>query len=156
ADVYGPQRLIREGVLPPEIVFENPGYLLPCHSITPPGHPLLCLYAAHLARQPHGRWLVITDRTRGPSATGCSLDNRIAGSRALRRGFESLHIERLAPCFLAMRDRLNSLAPVEHENPRIVLLSAGVTSPTFFEDGYMARYLGYTLVEGADLTVRGG
>jgi uncharacterized circularly permuted ATP-grasp superfamily protein/uncharacterized alpha-E superfamily protein len=156
ADVYGPQRLIREGVLPPEIVFENPAYLVPCHSITPPGNPLLCLYAAHLARQPDGRWLVVADRTRGPSGTGYSLENRIAVSRALRGDFESLHIERLAPFFLAMRDRLNALAPAEHENPRIVLLSPGVTSPTFFEDGYMARYLGYTLVEGADLTVRGG
>ncbi len=155
ADVYGPQRLVREGVLPPAIVFEHPGYLLPCHGITPPDGAFLCLYAAHLARQPDGQWLVITDRTQGPSGTGYTLENRIAVSRALRNDFEMLHIERLAPFFIALRERLVLLAPGQRENPRVVLLSPGVRSPTSFEDGYMARYLGYTLVEGADLTVRG-
>jgi uncharacterized circularly permuted ATP-grasp superfamily protein/uncharacterized alpha-E superfamily protein len=155
ADVYGPQRLVREGVLPPEILFNHPGYLLPCHGIRQPDETFLCLYAAHLARQPDGQWLVLTDRTQGPSGTGYTLENRIAVSRTLRHDFETLHIERLAPFFIALRERLLSLASPAVENPRVVLLSPGVRSPTFFEDGYMARYLGYTLVEGADLTVRG-
>jgi uncharacterized circularly permuted ATP-grasp superfamily protein/uncharacterized alpha-E superfamily protein len=155
ADVYGPQRLIREGVLPPAVVFNHPGYLLPCHGIRQPENSFLCLYAAHLARQPDGQWLVLTDRTQGPSGTGYTLENRIAISRTLRHDFETLHIERLAPFFINLRERLLSLARNNPENPRVVLLSPGVRSPTFFEDGYMARYLGYTLVEGADLTVRG-
>ncbi len=155
ADVYGPQRLLREGVLPPAIVFNHPGYLLPCHGIRPSDQAYLSLYAAHLARQPNGEWLVMTDRTQGPSGTGYTLENRLAVSRTLRHDFETLHIERLAPFFLALRERLVSLAPEQRENPRVVLLSPGVHSPTFFEDGYMARYLGYSLVEGGDLTVRG-
>ncbi|MCE9555873.1 MAG: circularly permuted type 2 ATP-grasp protein [Planctomycetes bacterium] len=155
ADIYGPQRLIREGVLPPAVVFNHPGYLLPCHGIRPPNDAFMSLYAAHLARQPNGEWLVLTDRTQGPSGTGYTLENRLAVSRTLRSDFESLHIQRLAPFFLALQERLLSLAPPQRENPRVVLLSPGVRSPTFFEDGYMARYLGYTLVEGGDLTVRG-
>ena len=155
ADVYGPQRLVREGVLPPAMVFDSPGYLLPCHGIRTPDEAYLCLYAAHLARQPDGNWMVINDRTQGPSGTGYTLENRIAVSRALRHDFESLHIERLAPFFISLQERLASMAPGKPENPRVVLLSPGVRSPTFFEDGYMARYLGYALVEGGDLTVRG-
>jgi uncharacterized circularly permuted ATP-grasp superfamily protein/uncharacterized alpha-E superfamily protein len=155
ADVYGPQRLIREGVLPPAVLYHHPGYLLPCHALRQPEGTFLSLYAAHLARQPDGQWLVLTDRTRGPSGTGYTLENRLAVSRTLRHDFETLHIERLAPFFIALRERLHAIAPAHRDNPRIVLLSPGVSSPTFFEDGYMARYLGYTLVEGGDLTVRG-
>ncbi len=156
ADVYGPQRLVREGVLPPPIVFDQPGYLLPCRGIPAPKDVFLCLYAAHLARQPDGQWLVLTDRTRGPSGIGYTLENRLAVSRTLPGDFESLHIERLASFFIALRDRLISFAPTEQENPRVVLLSPGVSSATSFEDGYLSRYLGYTLVEGGDLTVRRG
>jgi len=155
ADIYGPQRLIRAGVLPPAILYQHPGYLLPCQGLRQPDDTFLSLYAAHLARQPDGQWLVLTDRTRGPSGTGYTLENRLAVSRTLRHDFETLHIERLAPFFIALRERLQAIAPSHRENPRIVLLSPGVSSPTFFEDGYMARYLGYTLVEGGDLTVRG-
>ena len=155
ADVYGPQRLIQEGVLPPAVVFEHPAYLLPCHGIQPPDQTYLFLYAAHLARQPDGQWMVLNDRTQGPSGMGYTLENRISISRTLRQDFETLHIQRLAPFFKAIQERLLSLAPRHRENPRIVLLSPGNSSPTFFEDGYMARYLGYTLVQGADLTVRG-
>src|SRR5262249_17936109 len=72
-----------------------------------------------------------------------------------RQDFETLHIHRLAPFFRTLQERLASFAPQPRENPRVVLLSPGNSSPTFFEDGYMARYLGYTLVQGADLTVRG-
>jgi len=154
-DVYGPQRLVREGVLPPEAIFEHPGYLLPCQSIRLPEEAYLCLYAAHLARQPDGQWMVLNDRTQGPSGTGYTLENRIAISRTLRQDFETLHIQRLAPFFIAMQECLVSLSCRHPDNPRVVLLSPGNSSPTFFEDGYMARYLGYTLVQGGDLTVRG-
>jgi len=155
ADVYGPQRLVSEGVLPPEVIFEHPGYLLPCQGIRLPDEAYLCLYAAHLARQPDGQWMVLNDRTQGPSGTGYTLENRIAISRTLRQDFETLHIQRLAPFFIAMQERLAGLSSRHPDNPRVVLLSPGNSSPTFFEDGYMARYLGYTLVQGGDLTIRG-
>ena len=77
----------------------SPGYLLPCHGIRTPDEAYLCLYAAHLARQPDGHWMVINDRTQGPSGTGYTLENRIAVSRTLRHDFESLHIERLGAVF---------------------------------------------------------
>jgi uncharacterized circularly permuted ATP-grasp superfamily protein/uncharacterized alpha-E superfamily protein len=155
ADVYGPMRLVREGVLPLSLVFDSPGYLLPCHGIGQPDQVYLSLYAAHLARQRNGQWLVLADRTRGPSGTGYTLENRIAVSRALRQDFETLHIERLASFYIALQERLVALAPGKRDNPRVVLLTPGARSPTFFEDGYLARYLGYMLVEGGDLTVRG-
>jgi uncharacterized circularly permuted ATP-grasp superfamily protein/uncharacterized alpha-E superfamily protein len=154
-DLYGPQDLLRQGVLPPKLVYGHPGFLLPCHGILPPQKMFLHLYAGHLARQPDGRWIVLADRTQGPSGAGYALENRLVVSRVLPSDFESLHVERLAGFFIALRETLFSLAPHDRDNPRVVLLSPGPRSGNYFEDVYLARYLGFTLVEGGDLTVRG-
>src|SRR5208337_1609006 len=90
-----------------------------------------------------------------PAGAGLALENRIVASRILPTDFHSLHVERLAGFFITLRDTLQSLSPQRLDNPRVVLLSPGPRSPNYFEDAYLARYLGYTLVEGGDLTVRG-
>ncbi len=155
ADIYGPQRLLREKILPPAVVYEHPGFLHPCRGLTPLGGRHLTLYAANLIRGADGAWCVLADRTQGPSGVGYALENRIVISRTLPRDYESLYIERLAPFFITVRETLRGLAPRHRDNPRVVLLSPGPRSTRYFEDGYLARYLGYALVEGGDLTVRG-
>jgi uncharacterized circularly permuted ATP-grasp superfamily protein/uncharacterized alpha-E superfamily protein len=155
ADVYGPQQLVRQGLLPAALIFGNAGFLLPCQGIAPPRSIHLHLYAGELVRGPDGSWLVLADRTQGPSGAGFVVENRVVLSRALPDHFHNLHVERLAPFFLALRETLQSLAPRDCDNPRVVLLSPGPLSPAYFEDAYLARYLGYTLAEGGDLTVRG-
>ncbi len=156
ADLYGPRELLKQGTLPPELLFNHPGYLLPCHGIRPPGDVYLHLYAAHLARKPDGSVVVMADRTQGPSGAGYAVENRLVISRTLPSDFHRLHVERLASFFITLRDSLAVLAPSGRANPRVVLLSPGPKSTAYFEDAYLARYLGYTLVEGGDLTVRGG
>ena len=155
ADVYGPQRALRAGVLPATVVFANPLYWLACHQIGSQASGHLILHACNLARQADGRWSVLSDRTQGPSGAGYALENRIIISRTLLRDLESLHTERLASFFAALRETLQGMATDNHDNPRVVLLSPGPRSSRYFEDGYLARYLGYSLVEGSDLTVRG-
>jgi uncharacterized alpha-E superfamily protein len=113
------------------------------------------LYAAHLVRGGDGRWSVYADYTQGPPGAGLALENRIVTSRILPADFHSLHVQRLAGFFITLRDTLQSLCAERSDNPRVVLLSPGPRSPSYFEDAYLARYLGYTLVEGGDLTVRG-
>ena len=76
-------------------------------------------------------------------------------SRILPQDFHALYVERLASFFIALRETLVSIAPRNRDNPRVVLLSPGTRSATYFEDGYLSRYLGYSLAEGGDLTVRG-
>ena len=156
ADLYGPRELLKQVTIPPELLYNHPGYLLPCHGIRPPGDVYLHLYAAHLARQPDGSVVVMADRTQGPSGAGYAIENRLVISRILPSDFHRLHVERLASFFITLRDTLTALAPSGRDNPRVVLLSPGPKSTAYFEDAYLARYLGYTLVEGGDLTVRGG
>ena len=155
ADLYGPQSLIREGLLPPQVVFGQRSFLLPCHGVPTPRNIFLHMYAGHLVRCGDGQWSVFADYTQGLAGAGLALENRIVTSRILPADFHSLHVQRLAGFFITLRDTLQSLSPAQSDNPRVVLLSSGPRGPGYFEDSYLARYLGYTLVEGGDLTVRG-
>jgi len=154
ADLYGPQTLLRDGLLPPAIVFPNPGFLRPCHGIALPGRRYLHLYAANLGRGSDGRWRVLGDRTQAPSGAGYALENRIVMTRTLPEAFRDCRVNRLALFFQTFRDSLRAIAPRNKDNPRVVLLTPGPYNETYFEHAYLARYLGFTLVEGGDITVR--
>ena len=103
-----------------------------------------------------GRFRVLCDRTQSPSGAGYTLENRIVLTSVLPGVFRQCNVHRLAPYFIALRQTLRSLAPANRENPRVVLLTPGPYNETYFEHAYLARYLGYTLVQGNDLTVRDG
>jgi uncharacterized circularly permuted ATP-grasp superfamily protein/uncharacterized alpha-E superfamily protein len=155
AEVYGSRgRLLEQRLLPPELVFANPGYLRPCRGLPVPGDVHLHVYAADLARSPDGQWWVLADRTQAPSGAGYALENRIVLSRTLPEAFRTFHVRRLASYFRIYRDAMRRLAPSSSSSPRIVLLTPGPYNETYFEHAYLARYLGFTLAEGADLTVR--
>jgi uncharacterized circularly permuted ATP-grasp superfamily protein/uncharacterized alpha-E superfamily protein len=154
ADIYGSQNLLRGGILPPDLIFPNPAFLRPCCQAPAPGGVYLHLYAADLARSADGQWWVIADRTQAPSGAGYALENRLVSARVMPDVFRAAHIQRLAMFFQKYRESLRAVAPGRKENPRIVLLTPGPYNETYFEHALLARYLGYTLVEGADLTVR--
>ncbi|MEZ6138646.1 MAG: circularly permuted type 2 ATP-grasp protein [Pirellulaceae bacterium] len=153
-DLLGPQTLLHERVLPPEVLFSHPRYFPAFHSLVPRPRRHLQLYAADLARSPDGSWWVTGDRTRSPFGLGYVLENRIITSRMLPAAFEHCNVERLAPFFITMQNTLRELAHRFRENPRIAIWSKGPKSRAYFEDAFLARYLGYTLVEGGDLAVR--
>jgi len=154
ADCYGPQELIRSRRLPPALVFAQPDFLRPCHGIQPPHNTYLHFYAADLVRSPDGQWWVISDRTQVPTGAGYALANRLVTSRALPEPFLACNVHRLAGFFRDMQVSLARLAPRQADNPRVVFLTPGPYSETYCEQSYLARYLGYMLVEGQDLTVR--
>jgi uncharacterized circularly permuted ATP-grasp superfamily protein/uncharacterized alpha-E superfamily protein len=155
-DLYGEQRLLRDGNIPPALVYGHSGFLWPCQGIRPPDDIWLHLYAADLARSPDGRWWVIADRTQAPSGAGYALENRGIVSRLFPEKFRELGVLRMAPFFAALQESLTHWAPRDDDaaNPQVVLLTPGPYNETYFEHAYLARYLGYPLVEGQDLTVR--
>lgn len=154
ADLYGPQQLLREGYLPPALVYGQKGFQWPCKGVVPPGGRHLHLYAVDLARSPDGNWWVIADRTQGPSGAGYALQNRIVVSQTFPQAFQSLPTQRLADFFRTLQDSLSRMAPSGAESPLCVLLTPGRYNETYFEHVFLARYLGFPLVEGQDLTVR--
>jgi uncharacterized circularly permuted ATP-grasp superfamily protein/uncharacterized alpha-E superfamily protein len=154
ADCYGAQELIRSRWLSPALVFGQPDFLRPCHGIRLPGDTFLHFYAADLSRSPDGRWWVVSDRTQIPTGAGYALANRLVTSRILPEPFRDNHVHRLAGFFLAAQNALAQLAPRQADKARVVMLTPGPHNETYFEQAYLARYLGYMLVEGQDLTVR--
>jgi uncharacterized circularly permuted ATP-grasp superfamily protein/uncharacterized alpha-E superfamily protein len=153
-DLYGAQDLLRSGAIAPSVVFGHSGFLHQAQGIRPPGGVHLFQYAADLARSPDGRWWVVNDRTQAPSGAGYALENRLVVSRVFPDLFRDLHVQHLASFFAALRDSLLRWAPRGHGSPLLVLLTPGPYNETYFEHALLARYLGFTLVEGNDLTVR--
>jgi uncharacterized circularly permuted ATP-grasp superfamily protein/uncharacterized alpha-E superfamily protein len=156
ADLYGPQKFLRNGILPARLAMANPQFLRPCSGLgTQPG-VFLHHYAVDIARSPDGRWWVLQDRMDAPSGLGYSLQNRFLVRTALPQEFHGMQVERISPFFRDFGASVAQLAPFSGrgEDPRIVFLTPGPANETYFEHAYLARHLGYPLVEGADLTTR--
>jgi len=153
-DLHGPRRLLRPDLLPPSLALANPSFLRPCHGIRVPRDIYLHMHGVDLARSPDGRWAVLADRTQAPSGAGYALENRLVLLHSLPEAFRGCHIHRLASFFRAQRETLSGLMPNLEQPAKIVLLTPGPYNETYFEHAYLARYLGFTLVEGGDLTVR--
>ncbi|MBV9407027.1 MAG: circularly permuted type 2 ATP-grasp protein, partial [Acidobacteriaceae bacterium] len=151
-DLYGPQKLVADGRLPAELLFANPAFLRPLVGLRTPNESYLQLLAVDLARSPDGHLWVLSDRTQAPSGAGYALENRTIVADVLPDLFRHSNVQRLAPFFRTLRESLISLGNAD--DPRIVLLTPGPFNETYFEHSYLARYLGFPLVEGADLTVR--
>ena len=154
ADLYGTHRLIRDGLIPAELLFANPNFLRPCHDIKPPGGVYLHNYAVDIARAPNGRWWVISDRTQSPSGAGYALENRLVSARTLPTVLNRCRVQSIDRFFEVMIQALLALAPRRSDNPRVVVLSSGPNSETYFEHSFFARQWDFPLVGGADLTVR--
>jgi len=151
-DLYGAQNLVAHGNFPAALLYANPAFLRPLVGVPVAAHSYLHMLAVDLARSPDGQWWVLADRTQAPSGSGYALENRTIVSDVLPDLFRTSNVLRLAPFFRAQREALTNLA--QRDNPRIVLLTPGPLNETYFEHSYIARYLGFTLVQGADLTVR--
>lgn len=153
-DIYGPQTLIKEGIIPQELIYMHPGFLRSCMNINLPAQQYLVLYAADMGRGADGRLWIISDRTQAPSGYGYALENRFAMSSVLPELFSNLQIRRLSPFFDSLQQALNSIAPHKNDTPRIVILTPGPENETYFEHSYLSGYLGITLVQGNDLMVK--
>jgi uncharacterized circularly permuted ATP-grasp superfamily protein/uncharacterized alpha-E superfamily protein len=151
-DLYGEQNLIKEGHFPAALLYGNPAFLRPMVGVPVPKTSYLHMLAVDVARSPDGQWWVLADRTQAPSGSGYALENRTIVSDLLPELFRTSNVERLAPFFRAQRDAL--IAMSGRENPRVVLHTPGPRNETYFEHSFLAKYLGFTLVVGSDMTVR--
>ncbi|RWE61349.1 circularly permuted type 2 ATP-grasp protein [Mesorhizobium sp.] len=154
ADIYGPNRLVENGILPPGLIAASPEYLRPVVGTRPASGHFLHFCAFELGRGPDGRWWVLGDRTQAPSGAGFALENRVATTRALSDIYGEMHVHRLAGFFRRFRDALNGMA--KDSAGRVAILTPGPLNETYYEHAYIARYLGIMLLEGEDLTVSGG
>jgi len=155
-DLYGPQTLIKNGIIPAELVFDNSGFLLPCFDIRQKHNKQLLNYAVDLARGPDGKMWLLDNRTQSPSGAGYALENRIVMSKIFPELNRKIYRKRLSPYFNQFQQTVDNLSTHSNENPNVVFLTPGAGTETYFEHVYLSSYLGYTLVQGNDLLVRDG
>ena len=155
ADLYGPQRLVAEKLVPPYLVYANPEYLRPLRNVKPVGGaPHLYFYAADLVRMPDGAWRVFADRTQAAAGVGYALRHRRVLARTFPEAFRAMPVMRLHPFMEQWRASLTRLGAGLRDDPRAVVLTPGPYNDAYFEHVYLARELGIGLVQGSDLTVR--
>jgi len=155
-DLYGPQSLIKNAIIPAELVFDNSGFLLPCFDIRQKHDKQLLNYAVDLARGPDGKMWLLDNRTQAPSGAGYALENRIVMSKVIPELNTKTYRSRLSPYFTQLQQTVDTLGNNSNENPNVVFLTPGPGNETYFEHVYLSSYLGYTLVQGNDLLVRDG
>ncbi|MBK8665825.1 MAG: circularly permuted type 2 ATP-grasp protein [Burkholderiales bacterium] len=153
-DLYGERRLLKDGLIPAALVQGHPDYLRAMHGVPAVGGQHLHILAFDLARDAGGSWWVVSQRTQAPSGLGYLLENRLAVSAQFPEAFEAMGVRRLAATYRRFIEGLKAQAP-GGADAHIALLTPGPFHETYFEQSYLARYLGVTLVEGSDLTVRG-
>lgn len=155
-DIYGSQELIKNNIIPAELIFDNTGFLLPCYDIKQKLSRQLLNFACDLARGPDGKMWLLDTRTQSPSGSGYALENRIVMSKVLPELNKKMYRSRLSYYFSDIQNAVDSLNNNSNENPNVVFLTPGPGNESYFEHVYLSSHLGYTLVQGTDLVVRDG
>lgn len=154
ADLYGPRKLLEDGLVPPDLVHASPAFHHTTRDIQPVGGKWLLGTGCDLVRDETGTWTVLRDHTHKPGGLGQTLENRSVVSSVLPDLFDNSKVAKLRPFFDSEHSTLQNLETSSGGVSSVVFLTPGYHHPSYFEHAYKARLLGVSLVEAADLTVR--
>ena len=151
-DIYGAQRLLSDGLLPPGLIFNDPSFLRPLHGISF-GVPRLTFLALDFARDNGGQWHIIDTHAETLAGHGYALANRVVLADVSAQLFRTCNARRISRFYQDVALELSGRAG--SSTPNIAILAPTADHETYLSHAYMARYLGYLLIEGADLKVMG-
>jgi uncharacterized circularly permuted ATP-grasp superfamily protein len=155
-DIYHAQNIVKDNVIPAEIVRTASSFRKQCIDLNPPNGVWCHIAGIDLVRDRDGQIYVLEDNLRCPSGVSYVLQNRVVMKRTFPQVFESSRIRPVDDYPSRLRDMLESLAPATVESPRVVVLSPGVHNSAYFEHSFLAQQMGVELVEGRDLVVSDG
>ena len=153
ADLYGPQRVLRDGVVPAELIYRGKDFRREIHGIAPPLGIYVHISGIDLVRDERGRYLVLEDNLRTPSGVSYMIENRIVERRILPEFFARYRVRRVEHYPALLLQALRELSPRGKENAVVVLLTPGIYNSAYFEHTFLAREMGIELAEGRDLVV---
>ena len=152
-DIYHRQLILKDGVLPRELVLGNPHFRPLMQGLDLPRRTYVHVSGTDLVRDEHGGFLVLEDNVRTPSGVGYVIENRQLMQRAFPDLLDALRLRPVENYGLQLAAALREVAPPGVDNPHVVLLSPGTFNSAFFEHVFLAREMGVPLVEGRDLVV---
>ena len=154
-DIYGEQRIIKEGVIPPEMLAGAAGYRPMLRGIKPPGGVRIHISGVDLIRDTDGTWRVLEDNLRTPSGVSYVVENRLISKRMFPRVFDAARVHRVDHYPTRLADTLRSVAHHDGGEPYVVVLTPGPYNSAYFEHSFLARTMGLELVQAPDLFVDG-
>ena len=158
ADVYGPQQILAEGIVPRRLVASSPNFLREAANLEPPNGVRIQVAGIDLLRGPDGRYVVLEDNLRTPSGISYVIENRRIMARVFPELFSSHRIRPVDDYPSHLLRALRAAAPRRSwdggSEPIVVVLTPGVHNSAYFEHSFLARQMGVELVEGRDLVCR--
>jgi uncharacterized circularly permuted ATP-grasp superfamily protein len=155
-DIYNEQKILRDSVIPSELIESATGFLKPCIGLKPPGGIWCHITGTDLVRDRDGRWYVLEDNMRCPSGVSYVLENRRVMKSTFPKVFESMPIQPVEEYPSHLLETLLNLAPSQLYDPTVVVLTPGIYNSAYFEHSFLAQQMGVELVEGRDLVVADG
>ena len=154
-DIYGDQRILAEGIIPPEMLFGAAGYRPMLNGIKPPGGVRIHIAGIDLIRDPEGTWRVLEDNLRTPSGVSYVVENRVISKRMFPRVFDAARVHRVDHYPTRLAETLRSVSPIAGDDACAVVLTPGPYNSAYFEHSFLARTMGLELVQAPDLYVDG-
>src|SRR5713101_8895282 len=155
-DIYHAQKIVKDGVIPAEIIRTASSFRTQCVDMNPPGGVWCHITGTDLVRDRDGQVYVLEDNLRCPSGVSYVLQNRVVMKRTFPQVFESSRIRPVDDYPSRLLDMLQYLAPDSVTSPTVVVLTPGIYNSAYFEHAFLAKQMGVELVEGRDLVVADG
>lgn len=155
-DIYGEQKIVKDGIIPEELILSSKGFLKPCIGLKPPKNIWCHITGTDLVRDREGKWYVLEDNLRCPSGVSYVLENRRVMKSTFPQLFAKLGIQPVDEYPSHLLDTLLNLVGDHISNPTVVVLTPGMYNSAYFEHSFLAQQMGVELVEGRDLVVSDG
>ncbi len=152
-DIYGDQRILAAGVVPPEMVLGAAGYRASLRGIKPPGGVRIHISGVDLIRDADGAWRVLEDNLRTPSGVSYVVENRLISKRMFPKVFDAARVHRVDHYPTRLAETLRSVSPSGDGDVNVVVLTPGPYNSAYFEHSFLARTMGLELVQAPDLFV---
>ncbi|MEP0959795.1 circularly permuted type 2 ATP-grasp protein [Microcoleus sp. FACHB-1515] len=156
SDIYGEQKILKDNVIPAELIFSASGFHKPCMGLQPPKGVWCHITGTDLVRDRSGQWYVLEDNLRCPSGVSYVLENRRVMKNTLPLVFDRMAIRPVDDYAGQLLEALLNLAPSGLPDPTVVVLTPGIYNSAYFEHSFLAQQMGVELVEGRDLIVSDG
>jgi uncharacterized circularly permuted ATP-grasp superfamily protein len=152
-DLYGPAKVVADGVFPPEVLATSANYRPECVGVQPPQNVWAHICGSDLVRDADGTFYVLEDNLRVPSGVSYMLENRQVTKRVFADLFRDLDIHPVDSYPNKLAGLLAALSPRPGATPVVAVLTPGIFNSAYFEHASLAQQMGAHLVEGKDLVV---